>query len=71
MADIGGRGRGLAAGLLLLLPATVAAQRTLVLEQFDAEMHVADISKEAEEAIDEVAGDEAIAQAVEAEFGVE
>jgi hypothetical protein len=34
-------------------------------------MHVADISKEAEEAIDEVAGDEAIAQAVEAEFGAE
>jgi hypothetical protein len=34
-------------------------------------MHVADISKEAEEAIGEIAQDEAIAQAVDAEFGTE
>ena len=48
-----------------------AAITIAYLSSFDAEMHVADISKEAEEAIDEAADNEAIAQAVETEFSDE
>ena len=57
--------------LLVLIDQEHAERAIAYLKSFDAEMHVADISKEAEEAIDEVAGDEAIAQAVEAEFSAE
>ena len=57
--------------LLVLIDEERAEEAIAYLESFNAEMHVADISKEAEEAIDEVAGDKAIAQAVEAEFGAE
>lgn len=57
--------------LLVLIDEEHAEGAIAYLKSFNAEMHVSDISKEAEEAIDEVAGDEAIAQAVEAEFGTE
>jgi len=57
--------------LLVLIDEEHSERAIAYLKSFDAEMHVADISKEAEEAIDEVAGDEAIAEAVEAEFGAE
>jgi uncharacterized membrane protein len=57
--------------LLVLIDEEHAEGAIAYLKSFDAEMHVANISKEAEEAIDEAAGDEAVAQAVEAEFGAE
>ena len=57
--------------LLVLIDEEHAEGAIAYLKSFNAEMHVSDISKEAEEAIDEVAGDEPVAQAVEAEFGAE
>lgn len=57
--------------LLVLIDQEHAEGAIAYLKSFDAEMHVADISKEAEEAIDEAAENETIAQAVEAEFGAE
>ena len=57
--------------LLVLIDEEHAEGAIAYLKSFNAEMHVADISKETEEAIDEVAGDEAVAQAVEVEFGAE
>jgi uncharacterized membrane protein len=57
--------------LLVLIDEEHAERAIAYLKSFDVEMHVADITKEAEEAIDEVAGDEAVAQAVESEFGEE
>ena len=57
--------------LLVLIDEEHAEGAIAYRKSFNAEMHVADISKEAEEAIDEAAENETIAQAVEAEFGVE
>jgi uncharacterized membrane protein len=57
--------------LLVLIDEEHAEGAIAYLSSFDAEMHVADISKEAEEALDEAADNEAIAQAVEAEFSDE
>lgn len=57
--------------LLVLIDQEHAAKAIAYLESFDVEMHVADISQEAEEAIDQAAEDETIARAVEAEFGAE
>jgi uncharacterized membrane protein len=59
----------LTSALLVLIDEEHAEGAIAYLKSFDAEMHVADISKEAEEAIDEAAENETIAQAVEAEFG--
>ena len=57
--------------LLVLIDEEHAEGAIAYLKSFNAEMHVADISKEAEEAIDEAAENETIAQAVEAEFSTE
>jgi uncharacterized membrane protein len=57
--------------LLVLIDEEHAEGAIAYLGSFDAEMYVSDMSQEAEEALDEAAGDEAIAQAVESEFGAE
>ena len=60
-----------ASALLVLIDQEHAEKAIAYLQSFDVEMHVADISHEAEEAIDQASGDETIARAVEAEFGAE
>ena len=57
--------------LLVLIDQEHAEKAIAYLKSFDVEMHVADISQEAEEALDQAAEDETIAQAVQAEFGAE
>lgn len=57
--------------LLVLIDQEHAEKAIAYLKSFEVEMHVADISPEAEEALDQAAEDETIAQAVQAEFGAE
>ena len=54
--------------LLLLIDKELTKEGIAYLESFNAELYMTDISEEAEEAVSKAGEDEAIAQAVEAEF---
>jgi uncharacterized membrane protein len=57
--------------LLLLIDKELTEEGIAYLESFNAELYITDISEEAEEAVSKAAEDEAIAQAVEAEFAAD
>jgi uncharacterized membrane protein len=57
--------------LLVLIDQEHAEKAPAYLKSFDVEMHVADMSQETEEALGQAAEDEAVAEAVQAEFGAE
>ena len=57
--------------LLLLIDQNLTPESTSYLQSFNAELHITDLNEEAEAAVGKAAEDEAIAQAVEAEFAEE